>query len=72
MSEHLDSAMDRVFGRVERVLQAIEAGEDPEPVVREMDRAAPWDLVAVGNAFLKDQILAEREADDEFEQFGGG
>ena len=65
-----DEAVDRAFGRVEKVLDAVEAnGTIPsmdrfEEANQEMESAQPWDLANIGQALVQDSIEAERDEDD--------
>lgn len=68
--DNSDAALDRIFNRTEEVLQGIEEGDDVavEDAVRRINKAAPWDLVHLGHAFVKDQINAERSEDERLKQ----
>lgn len=58
-----DAAIERAFARTGKILDAIEAGEDPQSAIDAMAAAQPWDLVNIGQAFVLDEIATERESD---------
>ena len=47
----------------EAVLEAIENGQDPQPAVRRLSAAQPWDVIATGQAFVRDAIDCEQRAE---------
>jgi len=61
--DRLREQTDRMFARVEAVLAAIENGQDPQPAVRQLSAAQPWDTIALGQAFVRDAIDEERRAE---------
>ncbi len=58
-----DAAIERAFVRTGKILDAIEAGEDPQPAIDTIAAAQPWDLVNIGQAFVLDEIQTDRESD---------
>lgn len=60
---HTRTAMKRMFAGTDRVLAAIEAGEDPKPEIKKMAEASPFHLIAIGQANSLDILEAEDKAD---------
>ena len=58
--DRLREQTDRMFARVEAVLAAIENGQDPQPALRSLCAAQPWDVIAAGQAFVRDVIDEEQ------------
>ena len=65
----MDEAINRAFGDTDKIISAIENGEDPTTLVARMESAAPWHLVSVGQAFVKDSLVRHKEADDELASY---
>jgi hypothetical protein len=63
--DRLSEQTQRMFARVDAVLEAIENGEDPRPAARRLDAATPWDVIALGHAFVRDVIEREQRAESE-------
>lgn len=57
--------VERAFDRTETVLRAIEDG-DPDKIsaaLNTMAMAQPWDLVAIGQGYVIEQLQNERDQD---------
>jgi len=64
-TERTDAAIERAFARTTKVLDAIEGGDlEAKQAIDEMTAAQPWDLVAIGQGFVLDQLETERDEDD--------
>lgn len=63
----LDQSWERIAGRVNAVIDAIDRGEDPQPAIKAMHDAAAWETAAIGLAATRDAIERTREADDAIE-----
>lgn len=61
--DRLSEQTDRMFARVDAVLEAIENGEDPRPAARRLDAATPWDVLRLDHAFVLDAIEREQKAE---------
>lgn len=61
-----EEAVDRAFERTESVLTAIEErdADKTKESIKEMGEAQAWDLVAIGQSFVRDQVQIERDQDD--------
>ena len=59
---NLDKAIDRVFARTDAIVDDIDAGRDPQESIDKARAAAPWDIAALGQAFVKDAVASDREA----------
>ena len=67
MPDRLDAELARIFARVDRVLDAIEAGDlAARGPVDQLHAAAPWDLVKLGHAFALDALERDAAADEDF------
>lgn len=60
-----DDIAGRIASRVEAVISAIDAGEDPQPAIDRLARTAQWEQAAIGLAALQDAMDRMREADGE-------
>ena len=64
--ERMDAAIDRAFGRTQKVLDAMEGGDlTAAEEINEIASTMPWDLVAIGQEFVRDQIQTERDTDND-------
>lgn len=66
MATNLDVSIDRAFERTNKIISAIESGDTKaqQEAIAEMESSQPWDLVAIGQSFVRDSIQAERVEDD--------
>ncbi len=65
MATNLDAAIGRAFERTNKAITAIESGDlKAHDAIAEMEAAQPWDLVSIGQSFVRDSIQAERDEDD--------
>lgn len=53
----------RIERRIDSVLEAIERGDDPSDAIKVVYDAAPWDIVKLGMASLRDANASEQSAD---------
>jgi hypothetical protein len=69
--DRLSEQTHRMFARVDAVLEAIENGEDPRPAARRLEAATPWDVIALGHAFVLDALEREEDAESGETRAGG-
>jgi len=62
--DKFEASIDRAFKRTGQVLDKIEEGEDPQEAVDEIQAAQPWDLVNIGQSFVRDMVQNERDEDE--------
>ena len=56
MTDRLRVATDRIDAGIDKILTAIERGDDPQPFIQRHHDAAPFHLLAIGQAFVADAL----------------
>lgn len=66
----VDDVLTRMFERTQKILEVIDSGGDPLPLISRMDGSAPWELLSIQQASALDILEAEREADERLSNVG--
>lgn len=59
------SSNERLNRMVTGILDAIEKGEDPQPLIDRLSKAQPWLIAQMGMEYGEDSIKRTKEADDQ-------
>jgi len=60
----VDQSLARISGRVTAIIEAIDRGEDPAPLVARLNQATPWEQAALGLAATLDHNERMAAADE--------